>query len=391
MTVHHTIDYGNNAQLFLGSKVFSLISKRGHDHTHTVVVDVDKQFITDEMLKDVILAAKLGTLLHMVEFNSCLNNAVWDDIPGMPDALLVADFSRDTIILDIHSNADAVSKEMLDKISGIRKALENKAPVKLETDHLVRFWYHNNQGPSSFYRRIKCHEPDAIMSNYPATTRDGLRHLFEMKEPWDSGKIILWHGPPGTGKTHAIRALVHAWSKTPKMACSVVQDADRFFSDISYMYSVVYAKGDNPYGDEDDEGYDGNLIVLEDSADYILQSSRKTMNAAMSKLLNFSDGLLSQSTNLVFLITTNEPIKEIDPAIVRPGRCLQNLVFPRFTDAIDIDKMLIKHGVDVPDDVPDDVSLAELYQRYIGPNAQPQSETHKEGTRNTYGMSISSV
>ncbi len=47
----------------------------------------------------------------------------------------------------------------------------------------------------------------------------------------------------------------------------------------------------------------------------------------MSKLLNLADGLLGQGLRCLFLITTNEPLGVIHPAVVRPGRCLAKVEF----------------------------------------------------------------
>ncbi len=47
--------------------------------------------------------------------------------------------------------------------------------------------------------------------------------------PVSHGRLILWHGPPGTVKTTAICALVRAWSGWCQTLFIV--DAERFLSD----------------------------------------------------------------------------------------------------------------------------------------------------------------
>jgi hypothetical protein len=63
----------------------------------------------------------------------------------------------------------------------------------------------------------------------------------------------------------------------------------------------------------------------------------------LAKLLNLSDGLLGQGQKLLFLITTNEEVQNLYPAIVRYGRCLTNLEFPEFSES-EVREWLESHG-----------------------------------------------
>ncbi len=64
--------------------------------------------------------------------------------------------------------------------------------------------------------------------------------------------------------------------------------------------------------------------MLED-AEALLR--KDTAGPAMGKLLNLADGLLGQGLRCLFLITTNEAVAAIHPALVRPGRCLAQVGF----------------------------------------------------------------
>jgi hypothetical protein len=130
-------------------------------------------------------------------------------------------------------------------------------------------------------------------------------------------RLLLWHGAPGTGKTSAVRALMHAWREWARPL--VVTDPERLLSEGQYLRRLLLDDDDL-----DDERW--HLLVLED-AEALLR--KDTGGTAMSKLLNLTDGLLGQGLRCLFLITTNEPLAAVHPAIVRPGRCLAQVEFGR--------------------------------------------------------------
>jgi hypothetical protein len=48
---------------------------------------------------------------------------------------------------------------------------------------------------------------------------------------------------------------------------------------------------------------------------------------AVGTLLNLADGLLGQGLRCLFLLTTNQTLEQVHPALLRPGRCLSLLEF----------------------------------------------------------------
>jgi len=151
---------------------------------------------------------------------------------------------------------------------------------------------------------------------YPAGVRDALDILAGHVPQLDGGRrLILWHGEPGTGKTSAVRALVHAWRTWADTV--VVTDPGALLKEGRYLRRILLDS-------DNDERW--TLFVLED-AEALLR--KDTGGSAMGKLLNLADGLLGQGLRCLFLITTNEPLGAIHPAIVRPGRCLAQVEFGR--------------------------------------------------------------
>jgi hypothetical protein len=70
----------------------------------------------------------------------------------------------------------------------------------------VEFWYATPRGPRSVSRSIEAPAWPDITVNYSATVRGQLAPLADMARPAGHGRLVLWHGEPGTGKTTAIRA-----------------------------------------------------------------------------------------------------------------------------------------------------------------------------------------
>ncbi len=132
-------------------------------------------------------------------------------------------------------------------------------------------------------------------------------------------RLLLWHGAPGTGKTSAVRALVHAWRSWARPV--VVTDPEVLLTDGRYLRRLLLDVHDEV---ADDGEQCWQLLVLED-AEALLR--KDTGGPAMSRLLNLTDGLLGQGLRCLFLITTNEPLAAVHPAVVRPGRCLAQVEF----------------------------------------------------------------
>ncbi|MCU1601956.1 MAG: putative family ATPase [Frankiales bacterium] len=130
----------------------------------------------------------------------------------------------------------------------------------------------------------------------------------------EARRLMLWHGEPGTGKTTAIRALLHAWQEWTEAV--VVTDPESLLSSGKYLRRVMLDANDD---------HKWQVVVLEDAESLL----HKTGGKGMAKLLNLCDGLLGQGLRCLFLITTNEPLQAVHPALVRPGRCLSRVEFDR--------------------------------------------------------------
>lgn len=182
----------------------------------------------------------------------------------------------------------------------------------------ITFWALRPTGPSQYLRRIEAPSWDTISENYPIA---GLDRLIQL-QPDDitGGKVIIWHGQPGTGKTWALRALGQSWRKWCNL--HYVVDPERFFGEApAYMVDVLM---------EDTAADKWRLIIMEDAGELLSTDAKMRSGQGLSRLLNVTDGLIGQGLKVLFLITTNEESDKLHTAIKRQGRCLAETNFRLF-------------------------------------------------------------
>jgi SpoVK/Ycf46/Vps4 family AAA+-type ATPase len=123
--------------------------------------------------------------------------------------------------------------------------------------------------------------------------------------------ILLLIGPPGTGKTTFIKALLAEMNKRAYLTYD-----DKVLSN-DYTFASYMA----------DDG--AGAFVIED-ADLFLRS-RADGNGMVSRFLNVGDGII-KLRNKKLIFSTNLPkVDDIDPALIRPGRCFDVLHFRNLT------------------------------------------------------------
>jgi len=248
-----------------------------------------------------------------------------------------------------HSYGDRATIYTCSAEIGIAEAecerIANLMPKTVLDDATIEtsIWRMSAGGPKSNSRSITTTPWVDVERNYAPKVASALRELMKSSAPVDerSGRIILWYGPPGTGKTSALRTLGREWREWCDL--HIVSDPEVLMQSPDYLFSLADTK----------EKW--RLIVAEDSDAFLHSSSGGS--AAMGRLLNFTDGFLGQGSKVLFLLTTNEPVAKLHPAVTRPGRCMAQIEFSPF-DVAEAAEWLGR-GHKAP---PGARTLAELYE-----------------------------
>jgi hypothetical protein len=210
------------------------------------------------------------------------------------------------------------------------------------------FWHRSpRRGPHRAARRLSASPWADIRANYPAAAAAALGRLMAVTPDTVHGHLILLHGVAGTGKTTALRTLAREWRSWCQADC--VLDPETLFSEPGYLMDVAIG-----YDDEDEDGPPWRLLLLEDCDELI----RSQAGQPLSRLLNLTDGMLGQGRKVLVAITTNEDLRQLHPAVVRPGRCLAHIEIGPLAPA--------EAGALLGRPVAGPVTLAELYAMRSG-------------------------
>lgn len=257
----------------------------------------------------------------------------------------------------------AVSAELARRIAE-QAAKRVRKKVKQRDDRVkLGFWHATGGGAVNQERSIEAPDWAEVRGNYAGAVADQLDRLMKTGPDDINGKLVLLHGPPGTGKTTALRALGRAWSKWCRTDC--VLDPERLFADPGYLLEVVMG--------EDDDDRRWRLLILEDCDELIRGQAKSTTGQALSRLLNLTDGLLGQGQNILIAITTNEPLDRLHPAVIRPGRCLAQIEVGPLSAAE------ARSWLGTGPSVPGPMTLAALYARRAG-REEPDAGTPEAST-----------
>jgi hypothetical protein len=160
--------------------------------------------------------------------------------------------------------------------------------------------------------------------------------------------LTIFHGPPGCGKTSYLRALM----------ARLIDKAVFYFIPVSEAEMLSNPRFVNFWIKQTKRHQKKTKIVLLEDAEELLLPRNSGNRDKVSTLLNLADGFLGDHLKLHVIATTNAPVRELDPALLRPGRLVGARAFRRLT-RLEAQRLADAKGLALPDQ--EDFSVAELY------------------------------
>lgn len=223
-------------------------------------------------------------------------------------------------LLDLHGKQDIVEawgEHLLQVLLPYRRPDEKEDPSQVLTQQI--FWHRAKESVIRFDHVHSYPNWEEQRINYPASVQTQIQELLQDPLGTERGRIILLHGITGGGKTWFLRTLFREWRDT--YLPLIIQDVEEFMSSELYFISLMQEVAQLT---EDCKVHP--LIVLEDAGQGLIRKGDYGV-VPIQRLLNRSDGLCSGDKGTTFVITFNEDMGSIDPAVVREGRCRAKINF----------------------------------------------------------------
>ena len=220
------------------------------------------------------------------------------------NGFIIEEETLNYIKFDVNSNSTTVrAVGDVDFCDDMVEIIENNFDVV--TSYIE--WVYSSDGASCNVPLNRDRLPVAEM--YPFLKGETLESYYD-RYMESSANILLLIGPPGTGKTTFIRGLLaHTSSSAIVTYDAQILEKDGFFARFI-----------------EDES---NIMVLEDSDAFL--KSRNDGNTMMHRFINVGDGLVTTKGKKMVFSTNLPSIRDIDSALVRPGRCFDIITFDTLT------------------------------------------------------------
>ncbi len=164
--------------------------------------------------------------------------------------------------------------------------------------------------------------------------------------------LVLFHGLPGTGKTYYIRHLLREMAISNKIIIYMPPNMVDHLVEPSFMTFLSNTVSDYSADDQ------FCVLLIEDAEPLLATRETSGRIQGITNLLNMTDGLLNDMLKLQIICTFNVDLKELDAALLRPGRLIARKEFKALQELdanLLAQRLGIKHHFSAP------ATLSEIY------------------------------
>ncbi len=171
--------------------------------------------------------------------------------------------------------------------------------------------------------------------------------------------LVLFHGIPGTGKTYYIRHLLREMALANKIVIYMPPNMVDYLSEPGFMTFLSNTVAS--YSER-------NLtcvLLIEDAEPLLVARHNEGRVQGITNLLNMSDGLLNDMLKLQIICTFNVDLKQLDSALLRPGRLIARKEFKALPE---LDANILAQRLGVKYHFEEPATLSEIYAKMKNQN-----------------------
>jgi hypothetical protein len=288
--------------------LFANLALKEHARVENICVrEITFNGIIKEPVNDILrdAAAAFGARMWCTNRDLSKDQDEWRRL----DAAYIADHGFFTVYFQVSNNNLNLgfSSTDLERIAAVEKALANRFYPEMSEGRVYTF----SSEPGNDLISVGVAAVPLERGNYDENVLRSYDHIVnDLKSVGPSGRLSIIDGPPGTGKTFMVRALLH---DVPK-GMFVMLPADMVPSLLGPQMVTKLVRR------KERDSSSGPLILLIEDADMVLTKRMGDNISAISSLLNVSSGIMGSLLDLRVIATTNAKEVEFDKAILRAGR-----------------------------------------------------------------------